>query len=66
MMLADLRTRLERLTQAVDLIRTLRAAGHSYGYIADALNIAGVPTLDSGTQWRRGVVHSIARSEGIA
>lgn len=65
-MLDSLRTRLEHLTQAVAVIRDLRAAGKSYGYIATALNIAGIPTLDQGTEWRRGVVHAIARAEGIA
>ncbi len=60
------RARLDRMIEAAHRIRTLRAEGHSYVYIANALNAAGVATLRGGQCWRQGTVHALARGEGIA
>jgi hypothetical protein len=65
-MIEAYRARLDRMIEAAHQIRTLRAAGHSYLYIANALNSAGVAPLRGGERWRQGTVHALARAEGIA
>ena len=62
------RARAENYAKAAHLIRTLRAGSYSYGYIAEALDRAGIQTLCGrpGACWRRGAAHAIAQREGIA
>lgn len=65
-MIEAYRARLDRMTEAAHRIRALRAAGHSFLYIANALNADRVPTIAGGKCWRQGTVHALARAEGIA
>lgn len=65
-MIEATRARLDRMIEAALRIRSLRAEGHSYIFIANALNADHVPTLRGGQKWRQGTVHALARAEGIA
>ena len=46
---------------ALVIVRDLRAQGHAVGYIAEALNRRGIPTLSGrpGTRWAKGSVFAL-------
>ena len=48
---------------AIQLMQTLRDQGSTYQQVADALNIAGVPTKRNTGKWLRGTVHRILTRE---
>lgn len=48
----------------VELVRAYRTAGHPLRYIADCLNLRGIPTVHGGTEWRPSTLRGVLRRSG--
>jgi hypothetical protein len=50
---------------AIELIRTFASKGDSLSYVANALNLAGIPTITGRGRWYPQNVKRLAEREGI-
>lgn len=53
-------------SDALQVIRELAAAGHANSYIAQALNLRGIPTVTGRGRWESKGVYRLAQAHGIA